>query len=387
MAGLTEVRNAGVLMLLVRPIADSCGYIATFSPLAFPAGSVFYDLSTSVPPSSHSTLYPFELYREPLVIIGVADGSGCCAQSEKSALMNGGKADSSSENRDTESSHRLFVEELESVRSAYPRALVHQIFIFDHTQTTAALPEGITAVPSRKSSKTTTMKTIMCDLTAQLLGEMTTYAKSLQALPTIESPTTALSRTAVNGGGSINTSRSTSAVQGSRPDSPTKNDIKSQQRMSMPVILPSDLSLSSTANFQDRARSPPSRVQSPATTFDEIAHPRRLDSPSKNVASDSRHQSKERLSMQGFGSGGIGERERMKGKGRIGVVIGAMYLLAGRWPDAIKELVESASISKANSDYVWVAKALDYVLVTLLMYAWAGMDFKVSKELPTFRPS
>ena len=72
------------------------------------------------------------------------------------------------------------------------------------------------------------------------------------------------------------------------------------------------------------------------------------------------------------------EKERIKGKGRIGTIVGALYLLAGRWPDALKELVDSATVARANSDYVWLAKALDYILVTLLMYAWAGMDFKVS---------
>ena len=80
----------------------------------------------------------------------------------------------------------------------------------------------------------------------------------------------------------------------------------------------------------------------------------------------------------GFGASSLGERERNKGKGRIGIVVGAMYLLAGRWPDAAKELVQSAALARASSDYLWHAKALDYILVCLLMFAWAGMDFRVS---------
>ena len=351
-----------------------------FSPLAFPAGSVLFDLSTSAPLPSHALLHPYELHREPLVIVGVADGLGCCTESGDHSTVNAEPQNSLSGHEDPNRRHQLLSEGLEGVKSAYPRALVHQVLIFDHERPIVALPTGISAVPSRTTSKLTTMKTIMCDLTAQLLGEMTTYAKSLQALPTIESPTVALGRFAINGAESLNTAPPTSAVQGSRPGSPMKNETKSQHRMSTPVSLPSESSSKTVAILRDGARSPPSRVASPATTFDEIAGSRRLASPSQNVGSDNRQQSKERLSTQGFGSGGVGERERMKGKARIGAVIGAMYLLAGRWPDAIRELVESASISKANSDYIWIAKALDYILVTLLMYAWAGMDFKVRRH-------
>ena len=46
-----------------------------FSPLAFPAGMIVYDLTTSLPPTSHLALAPFELYRAPLVILAIADGS------------------------------------------------------------------------------------------------------------------------------------------------------------------------------------------------------------------------------------------------------------------------------------------------------------------------
>lgn len=80
-------------------------------------------------------------------------------------------------------------------------------------------------------------------------------------------------------------------------------------------------------------------------------------------------------------TGSLGEREKVKGKGRIGVVVGAMYLLAGRWPDAVKELVQSSTIARNSSDYLWHAKAMDFMLVCLLMYAWAGMDFRVSFQV------
>ena len=45
-----------------------------FSPLAFPSGTLLYELSTSLPPASHLSLSPFEQFREPLLIIGIGDG-------------------------------------------------------------------------------------------------------------------------------------------------------------------------------------------------------------------------------------------------------------------------------------------------------------------------
>jgi hypothetical protein len=71
------------------------------------------------------------------------------------------------------------------------------------------------------------------------------------------------------------------------------------------------------------------------------------------------------------------DRTKNRVKGRAGVVVGSLFLLAGRWPDALKELVEAANNARASSDYVWHAKALETVLLTLLMFGWAGMDFQV----------
>lgn len=76
------------------------------------------------------------------------------------------------------------------------------------------------------------------------------------------------------------------------------------------------------------------------------------------------------------------ERRKTQAKGRIRVVIGATYLQAGRWPDALKELSEAASIVRMNSDYLWHAKALDLLLVSMIILSWAGMDFSVSLASP-----
>ena len=356
---------------------------AMFSPLAFQAGLVIYDLSTAAQPSTHLSLSPFELYREQLAVIGIADSCNASMSRTIASTLPDGEADHPDLRTTLEERfHEECREALEKMTSGYPRALVHQVLLFDHTKPTSNLPEGLVAVPSPQNSNTTTIKTIMCDLTSQLLANMTTYAKSIQALPSMETPRAEQTSTAPNtgvGGTGVNnnTPRPPSASQESRSRSPAKRSANPQDRTSMLGHMRST-SGSRAATPDGRPLSPPSRAQTPPTTFDEISGARAIGSPPRSSVNDSGRQSRDRNSVQGFGAGGSGEKERIKGRGRIGTVIGALYLIAGRWPDALRELVDSATVARANSDYVWLAKALDYILVTLLMYAWAGMDFKVS---------
>ena len=352
-----------------------------FSPLAFPSGLVIYDLSTSEPLRSHLALAPFEIFQEPLVIVGITDGEDLDASLGKgSGATNGLSVAKTGDNNLPDGSYNQLVEGLDQLRVRYTNALVHQILVFNHKSSVTPLPEGIALVPSPQDSRTTTIKTVMCDLTAILLAEMTSYAKSLQARSSVDLPKAALDDRMPNGSplGSTATIDGytkqigrTSASIGTRPFSPANASEKGQLRMSMPVHLPS-----TEIELASRSGSPTSGTRTPPATFDDLSHTNlaRVQSSDYN---GKRQTSRDRISVQGFGPGSIGERQRNRGKGRVGVVIGALYLLAGRWPDAIKELVESVSVAKAHSDHLWHAKALDYILVCLLMLGWAGMDFQV----------
>jgi hypothetical protein len=128
-----------------------------------------------------------------------------------------------------------------------------------------------------------------------------------------------------------------------------------------------------------------------ATTFDEIVGPNGYDLrnaqrpiPTRLMTPESlRDSSRDRVAVQGFGSNSVSERSRNKGKGRVGIVIGSLYLKAGRWGDALKELVEAATIARNTLDHLWHAKALENILVSLLMLAWGGMDFQIPQILQT----
>ncbi|KAF1917807.1 hypercellular protein-like protein HypA [Ampelomyces quisqualis] len=353
-----------------------------FYPLAFPNGTLLYDLSTSLPPASHRSLSPFELFREPLLVIGIGDAS-------EYPWLN-----SSRESDGAPQSQYEGLEDIqaavEDIRGQFSRAYLHSLMLFDaETQNShPRLPPETIFVPPTSRLKTTTMKTILCDLTATLLAEMTTLARSIQALSTVASPA------AQHGGGDSAPSWASSdhsTVQFSRRNSQVPNSSISESllsgtqkdhRMSMPVLP----STSGGPSIVDGPRAAsPSRQdnRTPPTTFDEIpgvnaanvvhqanSNATKASTATKDAASD-------RVSIHGFGSGGVGERARNKGRGRVSIVVGTLYMCAGQWQDAVRELVDGANRARAFSDHLWHAKALENIMVCMLLFAWSGMDFQI----------
>lgn len=361
-----------------------------FSPLAFPSGTLLYDLSTSLPPPSHLSLSPFEQFREPLLVIGVGDATEYQWLSESRAGNDDQDVDRQTpRTADEEVNEIQFA--IDGIREQFPRAYLHTLMMFNcslqdsHSQ----LPPGTILVPPAAQLKTTTMKTYMCDLTSKLLAELTTLARSIQALPTVPSPASHQ-----NGGtegiaswqtseplGSQFSRRNSQVLATSRPESPLSASQKELHRMSMPV-LPSTSSGGPLIAEDPRASSPTTQgAATPPTTFDEISGVNTPDTLSRTNSNASkpvaRDRSVDRVSIHGFGSGGVGERARNKGRGRISIVIGTLYLCAGQWHEALKELTEGATRARAFSDHLWHGKALENILICLLLFAWSGMDFQV----------
>ena len=359
-----------------------------FSPLAFPNGTLLYDLSTSLPPASQLSLSPFEQFREPLVIIGIADATEYPWLAQSRA--DNEPANRSSEEPGSEDTHanELFAA-TDSLREQFPKAYLHNVMIFESTSQThhPRLPPETLLIPPVAQLKTTTMKTFMCDLTSILLADMTTLAKSMQALPTVASPASQAgsvdntpSWASADPASILSQRRNSQIPISSRPESPVSGAQRDAHRMSMPV-LPST-SGGPLATDDPRSASPITQgARTPPTTFDEISG---IDAaqPSNQTSSSSRpgtatKDSGDRVSIQGFGSGGVGERARNKGRGRVSIVIGALYMCAGQWHEAIRELTDGATRARALSDHLWHAKALENIMVCLLLFSWSGMDFQV----------
>ncbi|KAJ5521344.1 hypothetical protein N7527_005459 [Penicillium freii] len=327
-----------------------------FSPLAFPTGLILYDLSFSVPPTSHLELFPFELYREPLVIIAIADGSELP------------ESTGDEQKHPTPEGLYQLLEELDGVKERNPRALVHQLLVFDHHGLDKITngPDNVLWVPPPQVSKATTMKTVLCDVTSVLLSELDGFAKTIQSIPTIESP------------------KASSWGPHRNPELRPRPVDRLLNRMTLPAQLPSSPQGTHDGTpLSSNGSSPaPSDHETP-TTFDEITRAIHLSSRTNSrsrapsTASPKEH-SRDRMSVSGMSAT---DRTKNRIKGRAGVIIGTLFLQAGRWPDALKELTEAVNNARASSDYIWHAKALETILLCLLMFGWAGMDFQIPSVL------
>ncbi|KAI0188713.1 hypercellular protein A [Astrocystis sublimbata] len=365
-----------------------------FSPLAFPDGAIFYHLITYVPPPSHLALAPFDLFREPLAVIAIADGQELQQVAFSKRQSVNGHAPTVAERN-----IRSLYQELEDLRDAHPKALTHNVLIFDYNplaDTAIPLPEGIEAIPPLEQSKRTTMKTVMCDISSLLLAEMNTLAKSFEAMTAIDSPGHASGRPGLQSTASWtsddanpparrNSQFTVSTVTRSASSSGAAD--RSQARMSMPPFKSNPFG-SSTSTPSARPSTPVrSGLSSPPTTFDDIsangthlgpASPEKKNGArSDAVEEGSRALNSDKVAVQGFGPGGLNEKWRNKGKGRATIVVGSLYLQAGRWTDALKELIDGATVAKSINDHLWHGKALELIFISIIMLAWAGHEFQV----------
>ena len=330
-----------------------------FSPLAFPEGLMIFDLSVNSVAKSALELAPFEMYRKQLVVMGIADLSGRYSSTENVRKAPELEDNNKPDRPELKRPSRQFSlrESMQSLEDGHQDALVHRILVFDDTINADNLPEGVIAVPSIGKATSTTIKTVMCDLAALVLGEFTRLAKNLQGQLSIQTPGQRAnhSERMSSNGTTLRRNSDSERMNGfSR-----SGDARAEYRMSMPLHnSSSDLH----SDVSTEVRPGPSPL---GRTSEESAR--------NSVAGKS--------SVHGFGVGTAGERERVRGRARIAIVVGSLYLLAGRWPDALRELSEGATTLRAQSDYVWYAKALDYLIVTTCMYMWAGLDFRVGEIL------
>jgi hypothetical protein len=344
-----------------------------FSPLAFPDGALFYELTTHVPPASHLALCPFDLYRKPLALLAIADGA------ELSTTPFNKRASGTARTL-AERNIRSLTQELEDLRDAYPEILVHHVLIFDFPSTEKGIPipEGIITIPPTEQHKRTTMKTVMCDISSLLLAEMTGLAKSFEAMKFIDSPGQSSTIRQLNGQDEEKLARRNSQYTAPTNRSSSASGLadRSQARMSMP---PGAFRSVSNSSASGRPGTPVKSPLGAQVNVDDrpSTEPSSPEQAPQQRPDEFRTQSADRVSVTGFGSGGLNERWRNKGRSRVQIVTGSLYLQAGRWADSIKELVEGATVARSVNDHLWHGKALELILVNLILLGWAGLEFQV----------
>jgi hypothetical protein len=358
-----------------------------FSPLAFPHGAMFYDLMMHHPPPSHLALSPFDLFREPLAVIAIADGAEL-PKTVFSKRQSGGRTVE-------EANIRALYQDLEDLRDRYPKVLAHQVLVFDYLpakEDPIPIPEGIITIPPVEQLKRTTIKTVMCDISSLILAEMTTLAKSYEGMSFIDSPGHPSSRPAntMEEPAAFARRNSQFSIPVNRSSSTSGLPDRSHVRMSMPPVPSKGQAFSSSSSTPARPSTPVSSnkpLPSPPSTFDSIISTMEPNSPEQvglsrpDTSEGFRTQSQDRVSVQGYGPGGLNDRWRSKGKCRVQIVVGSLYLQAGLWNNALKELTEAAAVAKSINDHVWHGKALELTLIGLLLLGWAGIEFHVPSIL------
>jgi len=286
-------------------------------------------------------------------------------------------------------------DDLELIAEQLPRVLLVQPMFFEMTSSVTpsqlAWPAKSILVPSLQDQQFTTIKTVMCDVSARFLAELSTFARSVQEASTIGTPagTTGTSApAAVKNGRPLSLLRTTSL----RADFST---------MDPPSPIDEDDYSDGLPALSEVASAPAEYPESPSTTSQtspEAANNRERDgrgfSNLRQVSRDSSIDSLNRRDPMEYTERrrlpGISSRKSILRKqpdptevaearlsARKAVIIGTLYLQSGRWSDALRELTQSAIQARSLDDHFWHAKALENLLVTMLMLASGGMDFEI----------
>ena len=343
--------------------------------MSAPEGYVLYDFSNSVPSASHSAMSPFELFREPVMILGLVDGneyndsgipSQTADQGEGDAAANEGVLSDRLENM------------LMDIREQNPKALVHQIIVIDHTghESSANPTEQKKDILFISQGDREQHRAFLRNLTSTLLAELASYAKSIQALQIVPSPT--ISKTTMEA--SVN-------IKGAAPFSSSK-----AHNYSISSGLNSHADTSLSAINASQSRTEPNDFQPnlslngeqriPATTFDGMTG---LSSQDQSFAGSPAEMRKdapstiapEKISVQGFGSGSLSEQTRNIAQARISILHGQLYLVSGHWTSALHETLQGVLRCKSLNDHLWHARGLENIFLCLLLQTWAGHKLEV----------
>lgn len=333
---------------------------------------IVYDFLLSAPQDAHSGIAPFELFREPLIIVGIGDSR----EYQTSSEANYGDV--------VDWRRKQFLDLANVLHDQYPRILLQRILLFDEPgiEQEEAINDEFYVLPDDSGSMGSILERVVRSMTIALRRELYTYSKSIQALPSIPSPTVPHFQTVqahYHGLDSPITTRPGS-FPNERVNTTSPADQKISHRMSMPVFSSSNI-----PDMTSRSESPGGKRQ-PPQTFDEMtgATPAALNNgpierlrPRPESLISSRTSSQDRVSVHGFGSDSSSEKTRNKGLGRIAVVQSGLFLIGGRWQEALKEAMGGAMKARTFNDHLWYAKALEHIAVSMILLAWAGMEFQI----------
>jgi trafficking protein particle complex subunit 9 len=314
------------------------------SPKTNPRGSLFLNYTTFGASEQEQQLSPFELFREPLIVLGVADGFS-----------------ENEEERKRELKHAA-----EYLRDRHPRVVHRHLLLLQEAQDgSETLGPNVTTLRKQtqqdeKDEGNSPLHRATCHVAARFLVEFSTYAQAMQATPTVQTPRQA--RLPIR---TVSLRDPPQPAAGSGTETPTHE-----------VTSPPG---EETSRPPSRGvGSPPPR--GPASSFEQVQRTAVARSDS-NASSRSRNgkrgSSQDRGSVHNFGPELSKSKAKDRGRARVGIVIAHIHLMAGQWSEAIRMLVEHTNVVRKLNDHHWHAKGLEGIVVCMLLLAWARVEFSI----------
>lgn len=205
-----------------------------------------------------------------------------------------------------------YTEKLKTLKKKYPGPIVHKILVFGVPSEDALIgTKHIIPILSSKISTVTSMGTVMCDITTDFLAELAVLSIARQ-MGSFKSP--ALKE--------------------------LEQPLKSPGRVSHSI---------SFKPIQSHSRSN-SGLASPTGSFTGVG---RLAT-----------------SKTGSISLGLSDKTKIRQKGRMLKFLASMYLIAGRWQDALRDFTEAAVTLKSAHDHLWYASSLEGIGICLVLLSF-----------------
>lgn len=210
-------------------------------------------------------------------------------------------------------------EKLETLRKIYPGRVLYKILVFG-TPSEGSLGKSKNIIPilSSRISTITSIGTIMCDITLDFLSELALVVTSRRNGPFKSPGLKELEHPA---------------------ESYNKNYLNKHFNVEMAI-----------SNGSNTLRSPTGSIKS-------------VSGKSGPKPSSS--------------SLVLSSKAKEKQIGRMKKYLGGMYLLAGRWQDALREFTEACTILKGAHDHLWLASALEGVGICLVLLSFLEVHITI----------
>lgn len=212
-----------------------------------------------------------------------------------------------------------YEEKLKTLKKMYPNYIIHKILVFGVPSEDALVgTKNIIPVLSSKIATVTSLGTVMCDITTDFLAELAVLSIARQ-IGSFKSP--------------------------------------SMKELELPATAANKINHSVSFKAAHSHSRSNSGLASPTGSFSGVG---RLNT-----------------SKTGSISLGLSDKAKNRQKGRSLKFLASMYLIAGRWQDALSNFTEAATILKNAHDHLWYASSLEGIGICLVLLSFLEVPVSI----------